>query len=153
MNGRKVCQLLLILAAVAFSGAAMGRGPGGYSGGGFYHGGGSDGWGSFHHGGFHHGHGCCVSFGGVFFGPSFVWGYPWPWYGYPVAGWPVVVGASEQEPVQYVEREPLEPQQSGGGGVPEPGYWYYCAMPEGYYPNVRSCPGGWERVPPRPPGT
>ena len=29
--------------------------------------------------------------------------------------------------------------------------WFYCAESRGYYPYVRECPGGWERVPPSPP--
>jgi serine protease Do len=30
-------------------------------------------------------------------------------------------------------------------------YYYHCARPEGYYPYVKACPGGWERVPTEPP--
>jgi hypothetical protein len=155
MNGRKACQLLLMLAAVAISGAAMGRGAGGYSGGGFYNRSGSwgGGWGGYHRGVFFHGRGCCVSFGGVFWGPGFGWGAPWPWFGYPVAVWPVAVGTFAPPPVQFVERGAVEQPESGGGGAPDPGYWYHCAKPEGYYPYVQSCPGGWAQVPSRPPGS
>ena len=32
--------------------------------------------------------------------------------------------------------------------APPPRYWYYCREPEGYYPNVRSCPDGWMKVVP-----
>lgn len=32
-------------------------------------------------------------------------------------------------------------------------YWYHCKSPEGYYPYVKTCPGGWERVPAKPPST
>jgi hypothetical protein len=28
--------------------------------------------------------------------------------------------------------------------------WYYCADSRAYYPYVRECPGGWERVPSTP---
>lgn len=31
----------------------------------------------------------------------------------------------------------------------EPGYWYYCRSPAGYFPSVRECAGGWERVAPQ----
>lgn len=31
-------------------------------------------------------------------------------------------------------------------------WWYYCAQPAGYFPNVRVCPIGWTRVAPMPPG-
>lgn len=37
--------------------------------------------------------------------------------------------------------------------VPAPAYWYHCAKPEGYYPYVTTCPGGWQRVPAQPPAT
>ena len=30
-------------------------------------------------------------------------------------------------------------------------YWYYCQNPQGYYPYVNSCPGGWMKVVPQPP--
>lgn len=32
-------------------------------------------------------------------------------------------------------------------------YWYHCKSPAGYYPYVKTCPGGWERVPATPPAT
>jgi len=32
-------------------------------------------------------------------------------------------------------------------------YWYHCKSPEGYYPYVKTCPGGWDRVPATPPST
>ncbi len=28
-------------------------------------------------------------------------------------------------------------------------YWYYCTDPEGYYPTVQECPGGWLKVLPQ----
>ena len=56
-----------------------------------------------------------------FFGGGPVWG-PWPsWYAYPAPGY---------APAQY---------------------WAYCQSPEGYYPYVQDCPGGWIPVPPTPP--
>jgi hypothetical protein len=33
---------------------------------------------------------------------------------------------------------------------PQP-YWYYCDNPQGYYPYVAQCPGGWQQVAPTPP--
>jgi hypothetical protein len=33
---------------------------------------------------------------------------------------------------------------------PSPEYWYYCSNPEGYYPYVQQCPGGWQQVTPTP---
>jgi hypothetical protein len=28
----------------------------------------------------------------------------------------------------------------------QPSYWYYCQNPQGYYPQVQQCPGGWMTV-------
>ena len=36
------------------------------------------------------------------------------------------------------------------GGRSADGYWYYCESSDGYYPYVKECPGGWQRVAPRP---
>lgn len=35
--------------------------------------------------------------------------------------------------------------------TPQPGYWYYCAGSNAYYPAVSECPEGWQQVAPRPP--
>lgn len=34
-------------------------------------------------------------------------------------------------------------------GQEEADYWYYCENPQGYYPYIKSCPGGWMRVVPQ----
>ncbi len=70
--------------------------------------------------------------------PRFYWGGmlvldPWYPYGYYEAP-PVVI---QQEPPVYVQ-----PEQE------EANYWYYCQNPQGYYPYVKSCPGGWMKVVP-----
>ena len=83
-------------------------------------------------------------YGPRYYGPRYYGpGYPYPFYGYPpavIVQPPVVV--SPPPPVVYVERPP-EPS------APVPGYWYWCADPQGWYPNVGECPGGWQPVPPR----
>ncbi|MGQ0652752.1 MAG: hypothetical protein ACT4P4_10885 [Betaproteobacteria bacterium] len=66
------------------------------------------------------------------------WYYPPPYYYYP----PVVVHSA---PPVYVER-PAEPAPSSDSA----GWWYYCEQSRGYYPYVKTCPGGWQRVPPAP---
>jgi hypothetical protein len=71
---------------------------------------------------------------GFYWGGSIVVGPPWYPYGYYSAP-PVVV----QPPAVTVQ--PEQPQQS---------YWYYCQEPQGYYPYVKSCPGGWMKVLPQP---
>jgi hypothetical protein len=84
--------------------------------------------------------------GGVFISPSIVvpfgpfwrpyWGsYPYAYsYAYPYAYPPVVVQPSPQVSVQ----------------PPPPQYWYYCDNPQGYYPYVQQCAGGWRPVSPTP---
>ena len=69
----------------------------------------------------------------------------WPYYssGYP-SGYPSDVPTA---PPAYNEPEQQQPY-----------YWYYCTNPQGYYPYIRNCPGGWLTVvpnvtpPPPPPG-
>lgn len=69
--------------------------------------------------------------------------HPWPSYYYYPA--PVYVAPSvvQVAPPVYVERHdtPTTDQQ---------GWWYYCANARGYYPYVKECPGGWQKVPPAP---
>jgi len=82
--------------------------------------------------------------------PSPFYGYPGPYYRYPpdyayppYAAYPPTVVVPSSPPV-YIERE------DDAAASPRDGYWYYCDRPEGYYPYVKECPGGWERVAPRP---
>ncbi len=73
----------------------------------------------------------------VFLGIGPYWGPDWAPYDYP----PVVVAP----PAVYVE--PSAPVSA----PPPPPYWYYCDNPQGYYPYVQQCPGGWRPVAPTPP--
>jgi hypothetical protein len=68
-----------------------------------------------------------IFIGGVFPGP---W-YPYGYYGPPA----VVVPAPSRD---YDPPAPPPPEE----------YWYYCRNPEGYYPYVETCPGGWMKVVP-----
>jgi hypothetical protein len=80
---------------------------------------------------------------GVGFGFGYpYWGPPWgPWYYPPPYYYPVVVPA---QPVTYIEQR--------SAPVPDRGaWWYYCDRSKGYYPHVKECPTGWQRVPPVPP--
>ncbi len=86
---------------------------------------------------------------GIGVGLPFGWyGPPYyaPYYGYygyygpPAYPYPPVYTAP---PVQYV----LPPVQQG---PPPVQYWYYCNRPQGYYPYVTACPGGWRQVQPKP---
>ena len=83
--------------------------------------------------------------GRVFFGARIGVGYPGWWgpryyWGGPVVGWPYYYAP----PPVVVEQPPVysEPEQE------QPYYWYYCQNPQGYYPYVKSCPGGWMQVVP-----
>jgi len=64
--------------------------------------------------------------------------YPSPYY-YP----PAVVQPSS--PPVYVERQDAAPESA-----PSSSYWYYCQESKAYYPYVKQCPGGWQRVAPEP---
>ena len=83
----------------------------------------------------HHHHGFVGV--GVGFGYPWGWWYPPPYY-YP---YPVVYPA---QPVSYIEqgRAPVAVQPAG--------WWYYCDASTSYYPYVRECPSGWQRVPASP---
>ena len=78
---------------------------------------------------------------GVFVGPGFFYGppYPYPYYHYPR----VVVAPP---PVHYIERTP----EHAGSSLPA-GYWYYCNEAKSYYPYVKECPSSWQQVAPQPP--
>ena len=82
---------------------------------------------------------------GVFIGAPVIapWYYPAPYYPpyYAYAPAPVVTAPA---PPVYIEQQapPAAPQQSSS--------WYYCPQSKGYYPYVRQCPGGWQRVPAQP---
>jgi hypothetical protein len=82
---------------------------------------------------------------GFYLGPP--WG--WPGYYYPPPGYyyPPVVAVPAAPPV-YIEQgsaiAPATPAQTPAN------YWYYCAAAKNYYPYVKECPGGWQRVAPQP---
>jgi hypothetical protein len=68
------------------------------------------------------------------------WGpYYWEPYPYP----PVVVTPPPQVYIQPAPQTPSPPP-------PAPSFWYYCEEPQGYYPYVQLCPGGWQPVAPTP---
>jgi hypothetical protein len=64
--------------------------------------------------------------------------YP-PYYYAPPAYIPPVV-APPAPPAMVEQPRPAEPPM-----------WHYCAQSQAYYPYVRECPGGWQRVPATPP--
>lgn len=142
---KAACAFAAIVALLFVGAPAMARGGGwhggGHEGGHAWHGGG--GW-HGHGGGGWHGHGgsywypgfrLVVPFywgAGPLWGPGW-WGPPYPAYSYPYP-YPAAPGTVVQPPQGYVQQPPQ--------------YWYYCRNPEGYYPYVQSCPGGWTTVQP-----
>lgn len=80
---------------------------------------------------------------GPMYGP---WYYP-PTFSYFSYSYPSVTVAEPSPPAAYVER----PALADSSPAMEPNYWYYCHRPDGYYPYVKQCPGGWQKVPPSPP--
>jgi hypothetical protein len=91
-----------------------------------------------HYGGWHGGWHRPYGWGLGFYWGGPIWGSPWyPWYPYGYYAAPPAV-IQEQPPV-YVQ--PQQPQEN---------YWYYCQDPQGYYPYVKTCPGGWMKVIPQP---
>ena len=86
-----------------------------------------------------------INFGYPLYAPYYV---PPPYYYYPPPAYYPPVAAPAPE---YIERsEPAAPQASSPPNQ-NPAYWYYCAESKTYYPYVKECPGGWQRVAPQPP--
>jgi len=132
----RMLKTILILSAIfilAITSPVYARG-GGHRGGGF-----RGGWGYR-----------AAPFRGYYYG----WGYS-PFY-WPYLGWPY----SPYSPYSPYYSYPPETTPYSGPQQQEqqqPYYWYYCQDPQGYYPYVKSCPGGWMKVvpnttPPQPGG-
>ena len=85
---------------------------------------------------------------GVLIGPY--WGagyYASPFYYPPYP--PVVV--ERADPPVYIEQQATLPERDEElSTVAQPGFWYYCQATQGYYPYVRECPAGWQKVAPQP---
>jgi len=90
------------------------------------------GTGSFHH----RFHSRVVIVGAPLYYAPYYYAYynPYPYYYPPVA-------------MSYMPPAYGDQGESG----PAEAYWYYCASANAYYPHVRDCPEGWQRVAPQPP--
>ena len=79
------------------------------------------------------------------------WGAPYPYY-YPA---PYYYEPMVTTPPTYIERgdeaRPSEarPSASSASG-PRRDWWYFCPETKTYYPYVKDCAGGWQRVEPKP---
>jgi hypothetical protein len=98
----------------------------------------------------HHHHQHIHSYGGWpawGFGPGFGFGafgymppyYPPAYYGYPPAA------VRPVPPAVYIERNDTAQSAAQSQG----NFWHYCRSAEGYYPQVKECPDGWEQVAPQ----
>jgi len=134
---------LMMLAGISVSGIAQADrdGHGGPVGG---HGGHVGG-----HGGHVGGHGGHVGFEFLFGVPYSYPYYPPPYY-YPYSYYPPVMAAPSQPPV-YIEQGSAQPAPQQAPTTPENYYWYHCDKPDGYYPYIKECLGGWQKVVPTPP--
>lgn len=80
----------------------------------------------------------------LFYSPWYYPAYPAPYY-YP----PVAYPAYPSGPTTYVEQA-----QPEAAPAPRPdNYWYYCPEAKAYYPYVKQCAGGWQKVSPQPPAS
>lgn len=94
-----------------------------------------------------HHHGPRVGIGlhfGIPIGPYPYYYGPYPYYYYSPYYYPPVV--VQQQPPVYIEQAPAPQAQQ----APASAYWYYCADSRAYYPYVKECPAGWQRVAPQP---
>jgi len=102
---------------------------------------------------------------GIYVGPGFGPYYPRPYYapyygdpyyyGYPPAYYPAPIVVTPAQPPVYIERAPQvqeQAQETPSPSAPAQDYfWYHCDKPEGYYPYIKECPQGWQKVTPEPP--
>lgn len=134
------------------SGGYYGGGHYGGRSGGYYRGGGH--YSGYYRGGYYgHHRGYDVD---VWFGPYSGWGYPYYYpyysysypyyypYSYPYTYYPYAPSYNvPSEPREYIERDESSSEPSD--------FWYYCRESKAYYPYVKGCPGGWQKVPAQPP--
>ncbi|WP_394777688.1 hypothetical protein [Undibacterium sp.] len=83
----------------------------------------------------------------LFYGPAYYGPAYYPSYS------EVVVGPAPT--TVYVQPSatisgPSYPDNAGGSQPGQSSDWYYCHKPDGYYPSVKTCPSGWQRVPQTP---
>jgi hypothetical protein len=88
---------------------------------------------------------------GLYIGGPYLYPYypPYPYGYYP----PVIITPAPAQPTIYIEQQ--QPVQAPPAVIqpvaPENYYWYHCANPDGYYPYIKECPAGWQKVTPTPP--
>lgn len=83
--------------------------------------------------------------------------YTWPYYApvviAPAVTYTVPAASSTIYPVTevqqvYIGNDNVNTYPPPRVVAPNPGKdWLYCHQPDGFYPAIRTCPGGWQRVP------
>ncbi|MBA3754744.1 MAG: hypothetical protein H0X02_00275 [Nitrosomonas sp.] len=99
-------------------------------------------WGGYYNPGF---------WGGSYYNPGFLGVGPYGYrsFGYrdpffrPYYAYPPTVVAPTRPSIYIQQQEPKTPR-------PKTSYWHYSKAPEGYYPYIKECPGGWLQVVPQP---
>ncbi len=84
---------------------------------------------------------------GVFIGAPAFWYAPYPFYYHPPAYYYPPVVVSPPAPTVYIERPDnvqAAPERTAQDN------WYYCPESQAYYPYVKQCAKGWQRVAPQP---
>ena len=81
------------------------------------------------------------------------WGWGGPWWGYPYPGF--YGYAPYHAPFAYPTGSPPVYVEQGEGSQPSQEQpspaWFYCPDSKAYYPYVKECPAGWQRVAPQSP--
>jgi hypothetical protein len=102
-----------------------------------------------HHGGVRFG----INIGIPLFGPGYYPPYAYPAYAYPAPAYAYPAPAYAYPAPSYSYPAPaMAPavpyaQQTMPQAAPAPQQdWFYCPSSSAYYPYVRECPGGWQRV-------
>jgi len=55
---------------------------------------------------------------------------------------PVYFRQTEVVSTRTLQSAQIQPEVSINGSD-----WYYCHNPDGFYPSIKACPSGWQRVP------
>jgi hypothetical protein len=141
MNQKVIAALILLVAGAVVSESAVAQ----------------------HHGGVRFG----VNIGIPLFGPGYYppYAYPAPAYAYPAPAYAYPGPAYTYPAPAYSYPAPAysdpAPAMAPSAPYAQQGYpqvapaqqqdWQYCAGSNAYYPYVRECPSGWQRVPAQPP--
>jgi len=71
----------------------------------------------------------------------------WPYFSYGSYYYATDIAIPSSRPLVYIEQSSVPHIQAL-----EPGEWQYCTNPEGYYPHLKECPVGWQKLDAQPEG-